>query len=98
MGLPLPSVNLWVTSELIRGRLEDFMSTPVQLPTWRNPLAATAAAGALGLHPGTLRAASGEASLRHFRVGEVPEFVEACHACHTIAKERDFIWTHYPKR
>jgi hypothetical protein len=30
--------------------------------------------------------------------GDGPEFVDACHACHTIVKQRDFVFTHYPKR
>jgi hypothetical protein len=30
--------------------------------------------------------------------GDGLEFVEACHACHTIVKARDFVFTHYPKR
>jgi hypothetical protein len=30
--------------------------------------------------------------------GDAPEFVNACHGCHTLVKARDFVWTHYPKR
>jgi hypothetical protein len=30
--------------------------------------------------------------------GDRPEFVEACHTCHTTVKARDFVWTKYPKR
>jgi hypothetical protein len=30
--------------------------------------------------------------------GDAPDFVQACHGCHTIVKARDFVFTHYPKR
>jgi hypothetical protein len=30
--------------------------------------------------------------------GDSPEFQNAWHACHTLVKARDFVWTHYPKR
>ena len=30
--------------------------------------------------------------------GDRPEFVEACHTCHTAVKARDFVFTSYPKR
>lgn len=30
--------------------------------------------------------------------GDGPEFVNACHACHTVVKARDFLYTEYPKR
>lgn len=30
--------------------------------------------------------------------GDSPEFVKACHGCHTLVKVRDFVWTNYPKR
>ena len=30
--------------------------------------------------------------------GDGPDFGDACHACHTIVKARDFVWTHYAKR
>ena len=30
--------------------------------------------------------------------GDSPEFVNACHGCHTVVKARDFVFTDYPKR
>ena len=30
--------------------------------------------------------------------GDVPAFVNTCHACHTRVKARDFVFTDYPKR
>ena len=30
--------------------------------------------------------------------GDNPEFVNACHGCHTVVKARDFVFTDYPKR
>lgn len=30
--------------------------------------------------------------------GDGPEFVNACHACHTLVKPRDFVFTSYAKR
>jgi hypothetical protein len=30
--------------------------------------------------------------------GDGAEFQNACHACHTIVKANDFVFTHYPKR
>ena len=30
--------------------------------------------------------------------GDNPEFVNACHACHTVVRARDYVFTDYPKR
>lgn len=30
--------------------------------------------------------------------GENPDFALACHACHTVVKSRDYVFTDYPKR
>jgi hypothetical protein len=30
--------------------------------------------------------------------GDDPAFVNTCHACHTIVKARDFVFTDYAKR
>ena len=30
--------------------------------------------------------------------GDGPAFVTKCHACHTIVKTRDFVFTEYPQR
>jgi hypothetical protein len=30
--------------------------------------------------------------------GDGPEFVDTCHACHSVVKARDFVFTHYQKR
>lgn len=35
----------------------------------------------------------------HWKVkGDGPEIANACHACHTILKSNDFVFSHYPKR
>ncbi len=30
--------------------------------------------------------------------GDGPAFANTCHACHTIVRARDYVFTHYPKR
>ena len=38
------------------------------------------------------------ASDRFKAFGDVPEFVNSCHGCHTLVKARDFVFTNYAKR
>jgi pimeloyl-ACP methyl ester carboxylesterase len=68
MDLAPVTVDLCAASDRIGTREEDTMSATSLSPTRRELLAATAAAGAISMLPGTLRAAAGGDAIRPFTV------------------------------